>query len=143
MVIGRDGALESEPASSFINRILRGAGCPVMTVPTGVSPSHGQTTEEVLCPIDFGQPFMPAVQLALSIADASGANLAFLHLHDDGSADGTARQADAILHTAERVRADLIVMATRARLATDSPGPDSSARRVIDGALCPVVVVRR
>ena len=89
IVIGTHGmgGFERLVLGSVTEKVLRKASCPVMTVPP-----HAQTTSQLpfkrlLCPVDFSDSSLAALELALSLAQEGDAQLTILHVFE-WSADG-------------------------------------------------------
>jgi nucleotide-binding universal stress UspA family protein len=70
---------------SVTEKVLRKAGCPVLTVPPHVPdavPRQLVSIERILCPIDFSPSSMRALEYAASLAQACLARLTVLHVVD-------------------------------------------------------------
>jgi nucleotide-binding universal stress UspA family protein len=68
---------------SVTEKILRKASCPVLTVPPPVGePTVDAVTmfKRILCPIDFSEPSMKALEYALSLAKEADAELLLMHV---------------------------------------------------------------
>jgi nucleotide-binding universal stress UspA family protein len=79
---GRSG-IERLLMGSVAERVLRTAGCPVLTVPPRVPervPIPTSLFRRVLCAIDFSECSMKGLQYAMSIAQESGGSLTVLHV---------------------------------------------------------------
>jgi nucleotide-binding universal stress UspA family protein len=81
IVIGTHGAggIEHLVLGSVTEKVLRKATCPVMTVPP-----HGRATSKLpfkhlLCPVDFSDSSLSALEFAFSLAREADAELAILH----------------------------------------------------------------
>jgi nucleotide-binding universal stress UspA family protein len=86
IVIGTHGigGFEHLVLGSVTEKVLRKATCPVMTVPP-----HSRTTSKLpfkrlLCPIDFSDPSLSALEFAFSLAQEGEAELTILHVFDAG-----------------------------------------------------------
>lgn len=86
IVIGTHGigGFEHLVLGSVTEKVLRKAACPVMTVPP-----HSRTTSKLpfkrlLCPIDFSDSSLSALEFAFSIAQEGEAELTILHVFDAG-----------------------------------------------------------
>jgi nucleotide-binding universal stress UspA family protein len=68
---------------SVTEKVLRKAACPVLSVPPR---SHGSgapvALKSILCPVDFSQSSMEALQCAVSLAEESDGRLTVLHVAD-------------------------------------------------------------
>jgi nucleotide-binding universal stress UspA family protein len=69
---------------SVTEKVLRKAACPVLSVPPR---SHGGSgapvvLKSILCPVDFSQSSMEALQCAVSLAEESDGRLTVLHVAD-------------------------------------------------------------
>lgn len=68
---------------SITEKVLRKADCPVLAVPRGgpdTVPAPPVLFERILCPIDFSDCSLHALNYALSFAQPAGARLAILHV---------------------------------------------------------------
>ena len=65
---------------SVTERVLRKAGCPVLTVPPRAHATSQIPFNKLLCAIDFSESSMAALQFALSLAEESDARLTMLHV---------------------------------------------------------------
>ena len=65
---------------SVTEKVLRKAGCPVLTVPPRVQMTSSLPFRHLLCPVDFSPSSRAAVSLALSLAEEGDAKLTFLHV---------------------------------------------------------------
>jgi nucleotide-binding universal stress UspA family protein len=84
IVMGTHGAggFEHLVLGSVAEKVLRKAPCPVMTVPP-----HARTTSKLpftrlLCPVDFSDSSLAALEFALSIAQEIDAGLIILHVFE-------------------------------------------------------------
>lgn len=84
IVIGTHGTggFEHLLLGSVTEKVLRKATCPVMTVPP-----HARTTSQLpfkrlLCPVDFSDPSLTALQFAFSLAREGDAELTILHVFE-------------------------------------------------------------
>ena len=78
---GRTG-FEHLLLGSVTEKVLRKATCPVMTVPPPVATTSKLPLERILCPVDFSEPSLAAVQLAVSLAEETAARLTLLHVFE-------------------------------------------------------------
>jgi nucleotide-binding universal stress UspA family protein len=70
---------------STAEKVLRAATCPVITVPphAGRTPqSHRTPFARILCPVNFSDPSLSALELALSLAQEVNGRLTLLHALD-------------------------------------------------------------
>jgi len=65
---------------SVTERVLRKAGCPVLTVPPRAQATSRLPFERVLCAIDFSDSSLAALHFALSLVQESDAALTLLHV---------------------------------------------------------------
>ena len=63
-------------------RVLRKAGCPVLTVPRAAPPRDAGAVmfKTILCAVDFSRPSSRALEYALSLAQESGGRLVLAHV---------------------------------------------------------------
>jgi nucleotide-binding universal stress UspA family protein len=119
---GRSG-VQRLVLGSVTEKILRRAACPVLTVPPGatVAPVALELPKTILCPVDFSDASLRAIEYALSLAQESDARVLLMHVvdwaaetwaagtHGAALADYTAaRKAEA-----ERLLADAIPVPAR------------------------------
>jgi nucleotide-binding universal stress UspA family protein len=79
---GRSG-FERLVLGSVTEKVLRKASAPVLTVPRAVPdavPIQPGLFREILCPVDFSDSSMHALQYAMSIAQEADAHLAVVHV---------------------------------------------------------------
>jgi nucleotide-binding universal stress UspA family protein len=79
---GRSG-VERLVLGSVAERVLRRAPCPVLTVPAGLPdavPASAPVFKRIICPIDFSEASMLALEYALSMARESDGHLTVLHV---------------------------------------------------------------
>jgi nucleotide-binding universal stress UspA family protein len=67
---------------SVTEKVLRKANCPVMTVPPASHTTAKLPYTRVLCPVDFSDSSLAALQFAFSIAKEADANLTIVHVFD-------------------------------------------------------------
>jgi nucleotide-binding universal stress UspA family protein len=65
---------------SVAERVLRKASCPVMTVPPAVAGTPHLPYARVMCPVDFSESSLVALQFGFSIAQEANAHLTILHV---------------------------------------------------------------
>ena len=84
IVIGTHGrsGFERFLLGSVTEKVLRKANCPVLTVPPRAATTSFLPFAHVLCAIDFSEPSLQALQVALSISKESDAQLTALHVID-------------------------------------------------------------
>jgi nucleotide-binding universal stress UspA family protein len=82
IVMGTHGAsgFERLMLGSVTEKVVRKAGCPVLTVPPRSHATSRQPFQRILCPIDFSPPSAAALHLALSLAQEAEARLMLLHV---------------------------------------------------------------
>jgi len=78
---GRSG-FEHLVLGSVTEKVLRNAGCPVLTVPPRVATTAKLPFKRLLCPIDFSAPSLEALRIAFSLAEESDAELTVLNVVD-------------------------------------------------------------
>jgi len=78
---GRSG-FEHLVLGSVTEKVLRNAGCPVLTVPPRVATTATLPFKRLLCPIDFSAPSLEALRIAFSLAEESDADLTVLNVID-------------------------------------------------------------
>jgi nucleotide-binding universal stress UspA family protein len=79
---GRSG-FERLVLGSVTEKVLRKAGCPVLTVPprvTDAAPMPSVTFKRILCAIDFSDCSLRALEYAMSLAQEANARLMVLHV---------------------------------------------------------------
>jgi nucleotide-binding universal stress UspA family protein len=84
IVIGTHGlsGWEHLMLGSVTEKILRQATCPVMTVPPKARTTSQLPYKRILCPVDFSEPSLSALELAFSLAHEGDADLTILHVFD-------------------------------------------------------------
>ena len=84
IVIGSHGksGFERFVLGSVTERTLRNAVCPVLTVPPRVVTAAKLPFRRILCPVDFSNPSLSALQTAFSMAEEADARLMVLHVID-------------------------------------------------------------
>jgi len=85
VVIGTHGrsGVERLLLGSVAERVLRRAGCPVLTVPArqpDAVPAGFPVFKTIVCPVDFSDASMLALEYALSMARETDARLTILHV---------------------------------------------------------------
>ena len=83
---GRSG-FERLLLGSVAEKVLRKAGCPVLTVPRnhpGTVPAAPVVFKKILCPVDFSTSAMRALDYALSLAQEGDGELTVLHVLPNG-----------------------------------------------------------
>jgi nucleotide-binding universal stress UspA family protein len=82
LVMGTHGAsgFERLLLGSVTEKVVRKAGCPVLTVPPKAHARSSLPFKRILCPVDFSQASLAALQFALSLAQEADADLALLHV---------------------------------------------------------------
>ena len=82
---GRSG-FEKFLLGSVTEKVLRKAGCPVLTVPRrhpDAVPATPVLFQQILCPVDFSDCSMQALNYAMSLAQEADAHLTVLHVMTD------------------------------------------------------------
>lgn len=100
IIIGTHGqsGFERLVLGSVAERVLRKATCPVMTVPPRAAVDSRLPFKHVLCPVDFSDSSIAALQFAFSIAQESNARLTLLYVFEWPSDEASARR---VLETSE------------------------------------------
>ena len=82
IVIGTHGAggFQHLLLGSVTEKVLRQATCPVLTVPPRVRMTSSLPFKRLLCPIDFSDSSLAALEFAFSLAQESDADLQILHV---------------------------------------------------------------
>lgn len=83
---GRSG-FERFLLGSVTEKVLRKATCPVLTVPPPTASASKLPFKRLLCPVDFSDSSISALQFAFSIAQESDARLTVLHVFERTSDD--------------------------------------------------------
>lgn len=81
LVMGTHGAggFEHLVLGSVVEKVLRRATCPVLTVPPRARATSTLPFTRILCPVDFSPASVDALQFALSLAQEGDASLTLLH----------------------------------------------------------------
>jgi nucleotide-binding universal stress UspA family protein len=84
LVIGTHGTTGFEHLllGSVTERVLRQATCPVLTVPPRSRATSKLPFKRILCPIDFADPSLAALDFAFSLAREGDADLTILHVFE-------------------------------------------------------------
>jgi len=100
IVIGTHGqsGFERLVLGSVAERVLRKATCPVMTVPPRAAADALLPFAHVLCPVDFSDSSIAALQFAFSIAQESNARLTLFYVFEWPADEASARR---VLETSE------------------------------------------
>jgi nucleotide-binding universal stress UspA family protein len=82
VVMGTHGRVGVERLllGSVTEHVLRTTRVPVLTVPPGVEERHSVIYKRILCPVEFSDPSLRAVEYALSLAEETNARLVLLHV---------------------------------------------------------------
>jgi nucleotide-binding universal stress UspA family protein len=75
------GGFERLVLGSVTEKVLRKAACPMLTVPPPAKVAS-QPYKRLLCPVDFSESSLKALEFAFSIAKESDAQLTILHVLD-------------------------------------------------------------
>lgn len=76
------GGVERLMLGSVAEKVLRKSTCPVVTVPPPAAMTATLPYKRLLCPVDFSEPSLSALEFASSIAKESDAGLTILHVID-------------------------------------------------------------
>lgn len=89
IVIGTHGAggFEHLVLGSVTEKVLRQARCPVLTVPPHARATSRLPFRRLLCPVDFSESSIAALECALSLAQEGDAEVTLLHVLE-GPVDG-------------------------------------------------------
>jgi nucleotide-binding universal stress UspA family protein len=81
IVIGTHGlsGFQHLVLGSVAEKVLRRAGCPVLTVPPKTHATSTLPFRQILCPVDFSESSLAAVTFARSLAKEAHASLILLH----------------------------------------------------------------
>lgn len=84
LVIGTHGTtgFEHLVLGSVTEKVLRQAACPVLTVPPRARATSRLPFKRILCPIDFSESSLAALDFALSLAREGDADLTVLHVFE-------------------------------------------------------------
>ena len=82
LVMGTHGAsgFQHLVLGSVTEKVLRKARCPVLTVPPRMHVAAALPFQRILCPIDFSDSSLSALEWAWSLAQESGATVTLLHV---------------------------------------------------------------
>ena len=94
---GRSG-FERLLLGSVAEKVLRRAQCPVMTVPPPAVSTSKLPFAHLLCPVDFSDSSLRALEFAFSMAEESNARLTLMHVFEWPSDEASARR---VLETSE------------------------------------------
>jgi nucleotide-binding universal stress UspA family protein len=89
------GGFERLILGSVAEKVLRKARCPTLTVPrAAAAPGAAEPLvfRQILCPIDFSETSMKALEYALSLAKESDARIMLLHATEEFPEDAPLRQ---------------------------------------------------
>jgi nucleotide-binding universal stress UspA family protein len=84
IVIGTHGTggFEHLVLGSVAEKVLRQATCPVLTVPPHARSTATLPFKRILCPVDFSEPSLAALDHAFSLAREADAELTLLHVFE-------------------------------------------------------------
>jgi nucleotide-binding universal stress UspA family protein len=87
IVIGTHGigGFEHLLLGSVTEKVLRRTACPVLTVPPRARSTSRLPFRRVLCPVDFSDSSLAALELALSLAREGDAELTILHVFEQSA----------------------------------------------------------
>ena len=88
---GRSG-FERLFLGSVTEKVLRTAHAPVLTIPPPVTQPGGALYKTILCPLDFSDASIRALEYALSLAQEADARLILLHVIESLLAEGGASE---------------------------------------------------
>ena len=77
------GGFERWVLGSVTEKVLRKAPCPVLTVPPpagGLHPSGAVLFRTIICPVDFSEASLAALEHAMKLAEESSAEITVLHV---------------------------------------------------------------
>jgi nucleotide-binding universal stress UspA family protein len=82
LVMGTHGAsgFQHLVLGSVTEKVLRSARCPVLTVPPRMPAAAALPFQRILCPIDFSDSSLSALEWAWSLAQEAGASVTLLHV---------------------------------------------------------------
>jgi len=82
IVMGTHGVTGFDHAvlGSVTEKVLRRARCPVLTVPPRARATSTLPFKRLLCPVDFAEPSLAALESALSLGQESDAHVTILHV---------------------------------------------------------------
>lgn len=126
LVVGAHGrsGFDRLVLGSVTEKLLRKAMCPVLTVPAHAPPGAADVTH-VMCPIDFSDCSLRALDHAMAIAQDAGARLTVLHVLSHDPDDAPADIRDTLLADTRLTQGDFrtqLETLTRARLEAAVPG---------------------
>lgn len=119
---GRSG-FERLFLGSTADKVIRTAGCPVMTVPRGVPdvmPRGPVPFARILCAVDFSPQSQVALTYAMSLATEANAQLSILHVievfrHSQEATQPTALDVDAWMNDARKRLREVVPETVRSR----------------------------
>jgi nucleotide-binding universal stress UspA family protein len=76
------GGFEHLVLGSVTEKVLRKAECPVLTVPPKARASSNLPFKRILCPVDFSDSSLAALDFAFSLAQLDQAELTILHVFE-------------------------------------------------------------
>jgi nucleotide-binding universal stress UspA family protein len=84
IVMGTHGSsgFEHLLLGSVTEKVLHRAACPVLTVPPQARATSKLPFRRILCPVDFSDPSLAALEFALSLAQEGDADLIILHVFE-------------------------------------------------------------
>ena len=84
VVMGTHGAggFEHLVLGSVTEKVLRKAGCPVLTVPPRTRATSKLPFKRIICPVDFSDSSLAALDFAFSLAQEGEAELTILHVFE-------------------------------------------------------------
>jgi nucleotide-binding universal stress UspA family protein len=76
------GGFEHLLLGSVTEKVVRRAACPVLTVPPHARATSKLPFRRILCPVDFAEPSLAALEFAFSLAQEGDADLTILHVFE-------------------------------------------------------------
>ena len=117
---------------SVTEKVLRKAGCPVLTVPPRADEAASRTPSypHILCPVDFSSASSRALQYAASLATEAGATITLLHVVELPPDPAEPSGPDLSVYRSTRFTAAGLALA---RLTATMPGSVHTTQRILSG----------
>jgi len=108
IVMGTHGAggFEHLVLGSVAEKVLRKATCPVMTVPPRARATSRLPFRRILCPVDFSEPSVAALEFAFSLAQEGDAELTILHVFEWAEGDPLVTRAFSVPEYVQQLERD-------------------------------------